>query len=211
MKSLSTIIGFLAICVILAGCGESQQSDSDQNGSSKKNADSDTHPNLSLHKPKSLSVAVLRLKEMHEALVADGDFPAPKTIKYVEVIHGQGASGHSHFYSAADYEANGGDEHDDDHEEEHEKVEHRSMEIDLRTELTDITGWLPDIAADSNLNETEWNSVEAISDRLSKIIGTIAADESDSSFRESWKLKSKEVESMLGDLEKFVDSSGTSK
>jgi len=205
-------------CALLVGCNTaSQPASSDQEKSSAKGKD--MQPKLSLHKPKTFPNAITRLKQMHEALLEDGEFPAPTTVHYVEVIHGTGASGHSHYYSAADYEANKGEgEEDHDHypgehdHEEHETVKQRSMEVDLRTELTDVVRWLPDIAAKSDLNETAWNSVDSISGRLTEIINAIEADAADDSFRATWKLKSKEIDSMLGELQSHVaTSSGESK
>lgn len=214
MKStkMKTTIGLIVMCALMVGCDSgSQQANSNQAASSHTESDSHSHPNLSLHKPKTFASAVQRLKQMHESLLADGEFPEPITIQYVEVIHGTGASGHSHFYSAADYEASG-DEHKDDgypgeHSAEDETVKHRSMEVDLRKELTDIAGWVPGIAAKSNLNETDWNSIKSTSIRLSKIIGAIESDAADNLFRESWVGKSEEIESILDELQTFADSS----
>lgn len=218
LKKVEWSVCFIVMCGLLVGCDmATQQTQSNQEKSSQKNADADTHshPNLSLHKPKTLVNAVQRLSQMHDALRADGEFPTPITIQYVEVIHGQGASGHSHFYSATEYDATEGDgEHDGHpghHSEENETVKYHSMEVDLRTELTDIVGWLPDIAAKSNLDETDWNAVNSVSDNLTKIIAAIPADASDASFRESWKQKSAEIKVMLDELQAFVDSSGTAK
>ena len=211
-KEITTIC-LIAICALLTGC----DAESQQGKSSQENSDSASHsqPKLSLHKPKEFSAAVQRLCQMHESLIGDGDFPAPITIPYVEVIHGEGASGHSHYYSASEYEAMGEKtEHDGfpgEHSEEDEKVKERSMEIDLRTELTDVARWLPEIAAKSNLNEADWNSVKSISNRLTSVIEAIASDSTDASFRESWKQKSKEAEAILNELQTFVDSSGATK
>jgi len=211
-KKIATVY-LIAVCALLVGCNaEIQKANSNQESWMQEGADSHPHPNLSLHKPKTFSSAIQRLKQMHESLIGDGDFPPPVAIPYVEVIHGQGAAGHSHFYSAAEYEATeGGTGHDGypgEHSEEDERVKHHSMEVDLRTELTDVAAWLPKIAAKSNLNETDWNSVDSISGRLSKIIVAIASNASDASFRESWKLKSEEVGTMLAELQTFDDSSG---
>lgn len=211
MKSkIHLSICLLAISALLIGCnGESTQSNSTQGSSG-----SSSHPKL--YKPKTFTAAIQRLKGMHESLMADGEFPAPVTIEYVEVLHGEGASAHSHFYPAASYEAHEhDDEHDDDHSDRHseegETVKHHSMEVNLRTELTDVTTWLPKIAAKSNLSETDWNSVDSISSQINKLISELGAGIPDSEFRESWKLKSDEIETMLAKLQTICDSSGAAK
>ena len=200
-KTITTICLF-AMAVLLAGCDA--ESNSNQNKSSQESSHS--HPHLSLHKPKTLSAAIQRMCQMHESLVGTGDFPSPIEIPYVEVIHGEGASGHSHFYSKANYEAGSAG-----HSEEDEKVKHHTMKIDLRTEMADVAKWLPDIAASSNLEEADWNSVKSLSGGLTKIIEEISPDASDASFRESWKQKSEEVKGMLDKLQTFNESTGSAK
>ena len=98
-------------------------------------------------------------------------------------------------------------DHPDEHGEEDEQIEHHTMNVDLRTELADIVAWLPDIAPSSNLNETNWNSVDAIAKRLASVIDGIGEDVADSAFRESWKLKSQKIEAMLDELQSLVDAS----
>ena len=78
----------------------------------------------------------------------------------------------------------------------------------MRTELVDIITWLPKIAAKSNLNESNWNSVNSISSRLAKIIDEVGVDVSDDSFRESWKSKSDEIQPMLNEIQAIIDSTG---
>ena len=205
LKNNGMAIYLLVMGALLMGCDTATQQANSNQGAAIKEKDS--QPNLSLHKPKTFAIAVQRLKQLDESLLADGDFPAPSTIKYVEVIHGTGASGHSHYYTAESYDAHGGEDKHDDHHEEDETVKRRSVEIGLRREVTDIAGWLPDIAAQSNLNESGWNSVKFISSQLAEIIDSIPADASDETFRESWKLKSKEIKPMLNELQTLVDSS----
>lgn len=200
----------VAACALLVGCNtDSEQANSNQEQDSE--AHSHSHPKLSLHKPKTLSSAVQRLRLLHQSMVSEGEFPTPLTIDYVEVIHGKGSSGHSHYYSAADFDTHGGDDHEDEHHEEDEEIKRHSMEIGPRMELADVAGWLPSIAAKSNLNEADWNSVKKISTNLTTLLESIASDASDTSFRDSWKLKSEEIESQLDELQSFVDSAGDSK
>ena len=210
MKSVNSLAMCLfVVATLLVGCnGNSRQADSNQ-----KKAVSSSHPKL--YKPKTFSAATQRLKQIHESLVADGDFPDPVKVEYVEVLHGQGASAHSHFYSAASYQANknghGHDDHSDGHSEVDERVKHHSMEVGLRTELADIIIWLPKIAAKSNLSEADWISVDSISSQLTKIVGEIGADLPDASFRDAWKLKSDEIKTALDKVQAINDSVGAVK
>ena len=209
-KKIKAMICLATLCAFLVGCNtETNESSSSKAKALQAELDSFSQPNLSLHKPKTLSSAIERLKQINESLTSKEEFPEPTTIKYVEVIHGKGASGHSHYYTAESYAANGGEDDHDDHADDHEHeetVKHRSVEVDFRTELKDIVRWLPDIAAKSNLNETQWNSVDSISERLTKIIEGIPEDASDESFRESWKLKSDEIEPMFNELQTLIKS-----
>lgn len=201
MKSKSSLtISLLFVAALLVGCSAEPRQANSNHG------DSSSHPEL--YRPKTMPVAIQRLKQIHESLMAEGEFPAPVTIEYVEVLHGQGASAHSHFYLAADFEANENGEGHDRHKEDDERVKHHSMEVGLRTELVDIITWLPKIAAKSNLNESNWNSVNSISSRLAKIIDEVGVDVSDDSFRESWKSKSDEIQPMLNEIQAIIDSTG---
>lgn len=217
MKSINSLtIGLFVVTALLVGCnGDARQANSNQ-----KNVVSSSHPKL--YKPKTFLAATQRLKQLHESLMADGDFPDPVKIEYVEVLHGQGASAHSHFYSAASYQANknghghddhsdGHDDHSDGHSESDERVKHHSVEVGLRAELADIIIWLPKIAAKSNLSEADWNSVDSISSQLTKVIEEIGADASDASFRESWKLKSDEIRTALDKVQAINESVGAAK
>lgn len=203
-----TILLLIAAGGMLTGCdADRQQASSGQLKPSSSHVDS--HPKLSFHQPDSFPAAIQRLLQIHKSLVGDGDFPEPVSFDYVEVIHGEGASGHSHFYAADEYDPNQ-DGHDDgfpgEHHEEHETVEHHSTTVDLRTELNDLVGWLPEIAAESDFKEADWNSVKTIAGRLTEIIDAMDPKSSDASFRESWIKESESVDDMLGKLQELSDS-----
>lgn len=210
MKSINSLtIGLFVVTALLVGCeGESKQANSNL-----KNAVSSSHPKL--YKPKTFTAATQRLKQIHESLIADGDFPDPVKVEYVEVVHGHGPSAHSHFYSAASYQANengrGHGEYLNGRSEAEESVKHHSMEVGLRTELADVIVWLPKIAAKSNLSEADWKSVDSISSQLTKIVDEIGADLPDASFRDAWKLKSDEIKTALDKVQAINDSVGAVK
>ncbi len=209
----STVVSILLLFVMLTGC-DSKTSQSDP--VAEKEQSTQRHPFLELHKPKELAVAVTRLVEIHESLMGSGEFPSPIKIDYVEVIHGEGDSGHSHFYLASEYSESGGEVESDGYPGEEvevdEKVKHYVMEVGSRAEIGDVASWLPGIAAKSNVGESDWTSVSEVSKGLKDIIDSIPDDATDVSFRESWKTKVKDVESMLGKLREIVTrSTGESK
>lgn len=213
-KTAKSIL-LIAMCGLLAGCDVGmREASSPQNNPSLSH--SEAHPKLSFHKPKNFVSAVGRLREIHESLVADGEFPEPVSFQYVEVIHGEGPSGHSHFYTAESYDANHDSHHDqypgENHEhEEDETVKYHSTTVNVRTELTDVVAWLPEIAAESDFNEADWNSVKTISEQLKEFLEAIDSSSPDASFRDAWKLKSEDIRALLGELEMLSASLGAVK
>lgn len=200
-------IGLTLMFAALVGC-DTQTT----NLESKPDKSADSQPNLSLHKPKELSSAIVRLRDIHDSLTTGDSFPAPTKIDYVEVYHGDESSGHSHYYLAADYDESGGtDEHDGFPGEEvemEEKVSRRVFELDLRTELTDVVGWLPSIAAKSSISEAEWEQVSSVSKELTAVIESIAADSSDDDFQKAWKQQATAIETQLNKLPSVAAADG---
>lgn len=123
----------------------------------------------------------------------------------MEVIHGTGPGGHSHFYLASQYDANdGGDDH---HSEEDETVKRLVAEIPLRTELSDVVKWLPDVAAKSHANEEDWTAVSDMAKSLAQIIAAVPQDAADDDFRDTWKQQSKTIEPMIAKLQTLAAKS----
>jgi len=166
---------------------------------------------LKFHRPKSLDEATTRLSEIHESVNGDGDLPAMRKFDYVEVIHGKGASAHSHYYSADSFDS--AMEHDEEghEEEEQETIERHTAEVDFRTEFADIVRWLPDIAAASDLGKADWQSVSDASKKLTQLLESIPAGFEAPKLRDSWKQKSSEIEAMLTDLKNTLAKPGEGK
>jgi hypothetical protein len=199
LSKIITIASSILLFAVLVGC----DSKSDGGDSNSESA-SHSQPNLSLHKPKGFLPAIDRLAEIHGSLVGSGEFPAPTKIDYVEVVHGEGPSGHSHYYLASEYESGGEDDHHDgypgEHHEEDEKVKHQVFEIAVREELKDVVSWLPEIAAKSDLGESEWSKVSEASKSLTKVIESVAKDATDNSFRDAWKKNAEDIDAQLEKL-----------
>ena len=45
-------------------------------------------------------------------------------------------------------------------------LEQKPVEVDVSTELRDVVRWLPELAAQSDLNEDDWNAVDAATREL---------------------------------------------
>ena len=156
---------------------------------------------LTFHCPKNFSSAITRVQKIHDTLIGTDEFPQPLKIKYVEVVHGEGASAHSHYYLASKYQPGKGTE---DHDEEmKETVKEREYEVNFRTELADIMRWLPSLASQTDLEETDWNSVSDISKQFKEIIASVSEDKSDADFRQNWKSNESEINKLLQKLKEM--------
>lgn len=150
---------------------------------------------MRFHKPKELKDAVGRMKQLHDAMISNASLPQPIEYQVKEVIHGTGASGHSHYYlhepeaspasgndenTLFDYsDATGHDDHD--HETTGEKI--HDVTIDPFVELKDLAKWLPKIASDSSMGESEWTQVNATSKQLTPMLNTIIQQSADNEKR----------------------------
>ena len=190
VAGLMTIV---LICFFTVGCSESSTG-SNQPRFSKR------IPKLKFHQPPNYSAAVARLREIHDAVMADAPLPDPKQLEILEVIHGSGASAHSHFHLATEDV----EDHDygpgHDHLESAEKI--HEIEIDIFTELLDIARWLPDIAAKGAMPEGSWNRVKAISGQLSTEIDQLLGDQqAKAQKRTALQQESKKIDGLLTELE----------
>ena len=196
-KSKSTFV-WLPMIIVMAGCASKSE-----NTDVKEKKSSPSQPKLSLHRPANFSSAISRLGEIHEILEGKGELPPPRKIEYVEVIHGQGASAHSHYFLASEFQKMDGAHDHDHHDDMEETVKHRFFEVGLRQELEDVARWLPDIAAETDLGESEWSAAKKISEKIQGIVSS-ASDSSDNQFRDAWRKKSTEVAALLDELKEIA-------
>lgn len=181
------------IIITMVGCNEN----STVNEPDKKNSVPKA-PKLSFHRPKTLTAAVDRIKELHTAVLEKKALPAPSEIKYVEVIHGEGDSAHSHYYMASKfYSAEKGELDTHEGEDIKETVEDRVMKLDCITELFDLARWLPSIAAATDLDEEAWNNIKKNSETLKTLIEPHLKEKNEAEFCKAWIAKSEEVEKVL--------------
>lgn len=127
------------------------------------------------HKPVSYLAAVARLPELHEEILS-----GPLVARIVP--------------PAVDH-------HDETHEDEaHED----DVPIDALQEFSDVVGWLPALAADSELQEEPWNQVYEVSQELSTLLSQLTdlnADKRQEAYRE----KSEAIASHLATLREVAD------
>ena len=196
-KTTKFTVGLIAtifVGLLLSGC-DSNPTNNAKVGSKKNSG----LPKLKFHQPKTYSDAMVRLREIQEILIGDGEVPKPKQFKVLEVIHGEGAGAHSHYYLAD------GENHDhDDHGHEDMKSEEKThdIEVDIFTEYDDIVRWLPIIAANSDMPETIWNEVKDVSVQFEKCLDEILdGTEDDMEKRAGIKEKNETIEGFLKQLE----------
>ena len=200
LLSLVTIsVALLVTCcfVLSLGCGPQPGNAA----SAKKTEMADAKgglPNNRFHRPKQLGPAVARLRELHEAIVAEGPLPEPIKVKVIELIHGSGPSAHSHYHLADDKDHG-------THHEEGEKEKVHEYTVDAISELNDIVGWLPRIAGSSDLNENEWNGLKKLSDEFSAELETAFGDSEDvESKRSAYQSVSEAAASNIESIEELV-------
>ena len=119
-------------------------------------------------KPHNYTAAVERLTELHTAIT-------------------RGESHHHSDDHGDDHDDDHGDDHGDDHDDhghhhddghdDHDEHEH-DHEDDYEKSL-DIARWLPDLAADSDLEESEWNRVNKTANKLAAILVQVCSREGD--------------------------------
>ena len=204
-KFVSRVLIIAMIPLMIAGCGKNgDQPDTGEQASAKV-------PRLSFHLPGDLLAAVNRLQEIHQAVTGPGPLPEPVKVDYVEVIHGEGASAHSHFFLASEFQESGdghGHHHDHHDGEVTETIRRGTYEVDFRTELKDLIAKLPENAATTDLEEADWDSVRDISTKLSGVIESVPDSADDSGFRQAWTSRESEITGMLAKIAEISKKAG---
>ena len=166
-----SLVAFASLLPLLAGCPSIDETPS-------ATVETNRLPKLSFHKPADFPAAVTRLEKIREAVLSDQPLPSPKTFRVVESIHGSGPGAHSHYHLAQ--ESDEGHSHDDAHGHSHDgessEVTH-DVQVDVVTEMVDIVKWMPDIAADSDMEKGTWDQVKQASgdlhDRLTETLAQV--------------------------------------
>ena len=159
-------------------------------------------PKFDFHKPETLDIAVSRLREINEAVVSDVPLPKPRKYEVLEIIHGSGASAHSHYYLAGAQR----EEHDEhEHEPMKEEEKTHQIEVDIFTEFYDIARWLPKIAAATDgVDEESFNTAAAVGKGLADLSGPILKSKQNDERRRSFRSNS-ELSALMKRLESVFD------
>ena len=202
---LASVVLFLSASF----CGCSQQDTSETSENEKGKPKTSSLKNLKLHRPKSLQLAVKRLKELHEAILSEAVLKS-KTLRVVEILHGEGTpSEHSHFYLEEKFKS-GAHKEDAHHEGVTESQKTHELEITVAKEYADIARWLPSLAAATDLSEDAWTKVETISDELTSAISDSLKKSSlpEKEMREAYRKSIDKTAPLIADLEKLVSELG---
>lgn len=154
LRWTSAFFVLLVCCLLTTGVG-CDSTTANKSKTQAESAEAEKEHDFRYHRPEDLNAAVVRIRELHDAFMADGPLPEPKSFRVVELIHGTGAAAHSHFHLAGDEEA--------DHHEEGEQEKIHDYKVQPLQEFRDIVVWLPRIAGKSDLDEDQWNQVRNMS------------------------------------------------
>jgi len=135
---------------------------------------------MRFHKPKELKDAINRMRQLHDAIVSSEALPEPIQYQVKEVIHGTGASGHSHYYL---HDSDSDDKRESDHGHETVGEIVHDVSIDAFVELKDLAKWLPKIASDSNMGESKWSKVNEVSKQLTPTLTEVVERSSEAGER----------------------------
>ena len=194
---------------LLAFIGCEKQASKNSPASNSQSVKSLPASALSFHKPKDMKTAVDRMRELHDAITGDEAMPDSIEYQIQEVIHGTGASGHSHYYlydpdnssSEADHHDEEGEDHDHAHETSDEKI--HNVTINAFVELRDLAKWLPNIAAESDMPESEWSKVNDASKKMTPMLIEIVEQSTDE--KERRVSYNKQADSMADSLASLED------
>ena len=159
-------------------------------------------PKLYLHCPDEFKPSVKRLREIYDAITSSDPMPAPIVSKVVEIIHGEGAEAHSHYYKVGQDRG--------DHREETEKERIHEIEVDAFTEFRDVAWILPNLAADSDMNEKDWLIVKKAAWGMVEVLDdAISNDQSTEEKRAAYNKNKEAISTDLQKLESIIPSDGS--
>ena len=159
-------------------------------------------PSFTFHKPKEFGVAVSRMRELHEAILSNDALPAPIEYQVKEVVHGEGPSGHSHYYLHDPENESEQTVADDGHETTGENI--LDVSVGPIVEQKDIMRWLPKIASAGDMPESQWSIVNEISKEMApKLYQTIESSSVDDERRASYRQYADAISEHIATLEEM--------
>ena len=206
LKIVLSLAAIAALLPLLAGCPGSGEGPTGQPETRKL-------PKLTFHKPADFPVAVTRLAEIRTAVLSDQPLPPAKVFQVVESIHGSGAGAHSHYHleqETDDQDPSHDHAHGHSHDDESSEVTH-AVQVDLVTEMVDIVKWMPEIAADSDMEKGSWQTVKQESSSLhDELVASLAQADGSDAQRQTLQEMDDRVAAYLEKMRKVSDQLETS-
>ena len=185
-----------AISLALLGCV-------DQTVSTDRSKES-SHPYFAFHRPEEIKAAVGRIRELHDTITSSQPLPEPIAYQVKEVIHGSGPGKHSHYYlhDPANEDSAQHDDHDG-HVTTGENI--HDVTVEPLAELKDLIRWLPKIASNGDMPESQWEKFNQISKELApQLIEIVKQSDDNEKQRVVYKKIAESLESKISTLEKLV-------
>jgi hypothetical protein len=209
----TVLVCMMPLAIIGCDAGPDNTNTSSNNSETVKDR---TPKTFSFHRPESYENAMSRIRELHEAISSSDPMPDPIEYQVKEVVHGEGPSGHSHFYfhdpaaeSQEDFEPHDKDPFtgeavgEDGHVTTDENI--IDVKVDPFSELRDIMRWLPKIASGGDMPEAKWDQVNDISKELTPVLDEILEGTTDDDKRRaSYLEKADSITGHLSTLEGLV-------
>lgn len=189
----------ITMCFITIGCNTDASGVATGNGSGE--AGTKKVPSFTFHKPKELSTAISRVRELHDAITGNDPLPSPIEYQVKEIVHGEGESGHSHYFL-----------HDEDTDESAaddgdvttgENI--HSVSIEPIEEQKDLIRWLPKIASAGDMAEAQWTQVNDISKQMTpQLYAIIEASTDQDKQRDSYREHADSFSKQISALEELL-------
>ena len=203
---------FCFVGVTFSGCGESTPV------STKVATKRKALPKLEFHKPRNYALAVERISQIHESLLAEADFPTPTSYTVVEVeSEGGEITQASYQLVEGSYESEANEaccDHHCDHEGEEHAHSHRdpfaveseklTVIVDAFTELNDIVKWLPSIASGSDLYSADIDSIKSASQTMLSALDPVENADTEESKLKTYRTNADELGTSVKQLKELV-------
>lgn len=159
-------------------------------------------PSFTFHKPKEFGAAVIRMRQLHDAIASNDPLPSPIEYQVKEVVHGEGEAGHSHYFLHDEENSTGEVAPDDGHETTGENI--LNVSVGPIVEQKDIFRWLPKIASAGDMPESQWTKVNEISKEMTpKLYEIIKSSSLDNERRDGYRSYADTISKHIATLEEL--------
>ena len=187
-NSFQWLVAGLAVLALSTGC---------------QSAHEDHDHIVYFHKPTDVKHAVARLTEIHEVMLSKDPLPAPQEFETHGHGHHHSHGSHDHDHGDHDHDGHDHDGHDHDgHDHGHGHTHghghgHEIVSVGIFEEWCDVVRWLPSIAANSDMEKSEWDQINGGCQSLSDLVASLSGNQSDAEKRKIYIAHEKEIQQML--------------